>query len=272
MSVVDDFLAGAPAGATEMRIVSYRVRPSTTQSVGSWLADELMGAGGEVSDAPRPLRIGLLEWLSADGGARQLTVPDDQTVDRDDLARLLVDARRRAVRVSMWSERDSAFGGGSMEAGSTFFAGAMPPLPHPAVTSDVVDGGVRVQAAVTTPPSRWWLIMYPVLIVTFAWVFFLFVGGLGTMIRRIWREGVTGSRSTLDASVVGDRLTMTVTMSGEPVEEVDTAGVVAIGHGGTVAYTTSGAVDLPRVQAIDSATTAAIGTDVASRLNRALGA
>lgn len=282
MTPFETAMTGAAPDAVEVRIVRHRVRRTASTAASEWLADELMRTDGTPADAPRPLRVSEIEWVRGDNQVVSVPVADGATFEQDDIAALLAEARRRQIPVSTWQETDHR-PSGRMQPGSAWFVGRPAPAPrHDVVTVTATADGVVVMVDESVRPKRWWLVMYPALILSFAWLFFLVLGTLPKMVRDIWRRAMVGVRHRWIASLDADRLTIDVDhdeadrddADGDERIEIDRAGLVAIGSQfGLHAYTTEGAVPLPtRWVTGHSSDAAAMSDDVAALLNVALGA
>lgn len=273
MTPFDTAMTGASPSAVEVRIIQRRVRPSTGASAGEWVADAVLGTDSGPSDGPRPLRISEVEWIGADHQVVSVPVADGSILGPDDVASLLREARRRRLRVTVWAETDRR-PNGTMVHRETYFDRSAPVGVQPPVEVTTTSDGVIVTVDEGEPPRRWWLVMYPVLLVSFTWVFFLVLGALPKMLRDIRRRAMVGVTHRWVATLDGDRLVIDVEHDESDDEhvEIDRADLVAIGAAlGFHAYTTAGAVPLPaRWLSTRAADQPTIADDVARVLDGAL--
>jgi hypothetical protein len=247
MTPFDTAMTGASPSAVEVRIIQRRVRPDAGASAGEWVADAVLGTDSGPSDGPRPLRISEIEWIGADHQVASVPVAGDATFGPDDVAALLDEARRRRLRVTVWAETDRRSGGTMVQSGSFFDRSGPVSAPSPVSIVPTPDG-IVVTVDESVPPQRWWLLMYPVLIVSFAWVFFLVIGALPRMLRDIGRRATTGVTHRWVATLDAERLVIDVdhAESDEQRIEIARADLIAVGAAlGFCAYTTAGAVPLP---------------------------
>lgn len=274
MSAAEAAIAVAPPDAVELRIVRYRLRKSAAQGVSEWVGDAVLGCDGGPSDGPKPLRTGVVHWITASGGTVPFELPGDDNFGPDDIARLLGEARRRNLRCAVWVETDR-LGGGSMQLSESWFSGVAPSAPNDSVVVERTPHGVVVTVDELEPPHKAWLLFYPVLLVSFAWIFFLFVGGLRRMIRENWERAMVGTGQRFTASLDADQLSVEVVRNGrqESLIFIDRAGLVALGTAfGFTAYTRQGAVQLPNKWAtLQLAEQHALAPAITAAINNAIG-
>lgn len=273
MTPFDTAMAGASPSAVEVRIIQRRVRPTAAASASEWVGDAVFGTDSGPSDGARPLRICEIEWVGADHQLVSVPVADDASFGQNDVAALLVEARRRHLRVTVWAETDRR-PNGTMVHRATFFDRSVPVGVQPPVDVTTTSDGVIVTVDEGEPPRRWWLVMYPVLLLSFAWVFFLVLGGLPKLLRDIRRRAMVGVTHRWVATLDGDRLVIDVEhdeLDDEHVE-IDRADLVAVGAAlGFHAYTNAGAVPLSaRWLSKRAADQPTIADDVARVLDGAL--
>lgn len=280
MSAADAAIAASPADAVEVRIVRYRVRPSAGKAASEWLGDAMLGADdGGGGGARHPLRTAAIHWVTASGGTVAVDVPIDERFGPDDVARLLVAARGRGVPCAVWTETDR-LGGGSMQLSETWFGSpGAPGADGVGVEAAAVDVQPTSDGAVVTvdewqPPQRAWLLFYPVMLFSFAWVFFLFLGALPRMLRENWQRAMRGVGQRCVVTLDADALRFHVQRSGESATEIEVprAALLALGTSlGFTAYTADGAIELPNQWAVtDLAQQQAIPPAIASAINAAL--
>lgn len=273
MTPFETAMTGASPSAVEVRIIQRRVRPTASASASEWVGDAVFGTDGAPSDGPRPLRISEVEWIGADHQVVSVPVADGAVLGPDDVASLLHEARRRRLRVTVWAETDRR-PNGTMTHRATFFEPAAPVLAGPPVDVRTTGDGVVVTVDEGEPPRRWWLLMYPVLLLSFAWVFFLVVGALPKMLRDIRRRATAGVTHRWVATLDADRLAIDVAHDESADEhiELDRADLIAVGAAlGFHAYTTAGAVPLPGSWLTSrAADQPSISHDVAAALDAAL--
>ena len=199
MRPLDDIVRTMPPDAVELRAVRFQVRPTAGESAGDWLSDAILGSESSPADGPRPLSIRELHWLTATGGTVLIRLDQRERVEPDDLARLMGAARRRGLRFAIWSQ------GGTdlrpqMVLTEVWFTGHPPP-PDPSagrvrarVEETVTPTGTTVTIEERIGRQPLWLLMLPLLVLSFAWVFFLVLGALPKMVRDIWQRGARGVR------------------------------------------------------------------------------
>ena len=272
--IVRRALALAPPAPRELRIIRYRVRSSTGQAAGEWVGDAVFGSDAGPSDGARPLRVASVHWVDGAGATIAVEVGPGETVTPHDVARLMSEARRRGVMFAVWTETDHR-PNGTMQLSETWFSGTTPDLPDVAVECRTTQDGMVVTVDERIAPQRWWLLMYVALLASFAWVFFLVIGGLPHMVRDIWRRAVTGIGQTTVFELDARSLRVEVTGGSSELDmSVDRGRLLALGSTfGLTAYLTDEAVPLAVSWAsADAARSRAQTASVVACLNRALAA
>ncbi|MEL6891935.1 MAG: hypothetical protein AAFP84_10075, partial [Actinomycetota bacterium] len=214
---------------------------------GSWVADALWGSEYGPSESTPSTRAAEIHWLTASGATTPIVLDERERVDADDVSRLVVEARRTGLRFAVWSE-EGPVRRPSIALTAALFTGQPPRPVDEAVQVERANGSVTVTIAERQPRQPWFLIMIPVLIVTFAWLFFLVVGGLGRTLREIWERGVSGVSQRTVADFVDGSLRVRAERNGTIIDEVEMpiADVAAVATlNGLTACTTTGAVPLP---------------------------
>ncbi len=275
MSRAEAAIAVAPPDAVELRIVRYRLRQPVGHAVSEWAGDAFFGGDGGPADGLKPLRTGVVHWITASGGTVPFELPGDENFGPDDIAVLLGAARRRNLRCAVWVETDR-LGGGSMQLGESWFSGAAPSAPIDAVVVELTPDGVMIAVDELEPPHKAWLLFYPALLLSFAWVFFLFLGALPRMLRENWERAMVGTGQRFTASLDTQQLSVEVVRNGrqQSLISVDRGGLIALGTTfGFTAYTHQGAVDLPNTWAtLQLAEQNALAPAITAALNRVIGA
>ncbi len=280
MSRADAAVAVAPPDAVELRIVRYRLRRSAGEALSEWAGDALLGGdGGPGADVP-PLRTNVVHWIPATGGTVVFELPKDENFGADDIAQLLDAARRRGVPCAVWFET-ARLGGGSMQLQESWFsrvAALMPPAVDPVVEAVEVEqtpDGVVVTVDEFEPPNRAWLLFYPALLFSFAWIFFLFLDALPRMLRENWQRAMVGTGQCFTATLDDARLAVDVVRNGraETSITVDRSALLAVGTAfGFTAYTQSGAVELPNTWAtMQQKSQQKMAPAIAAAINAAIG-
>ena len=273
MSPAEASIAAAPPDTVEVRIVRHRVRKPAPQALSEWVGNEILGGADGGTDGERPLRVSAIHWITSAGSTVPVDIPPDPEFAPRDVAILLTEAARRGVRCMVWSETNR-IGGGSMQPGETWFAAADGGDGHPLVETRSTADGIVVSVDESIPPQRFWLLFYPVLLVTFAWVFFLVLGALPAMVRDIWQRSIRGTGQRFDATLDGRELRIEVERDGrvEPSVVIDRSALIAVGTTfGFVAYADGDAVALPSEFVTPDLTTQnEIRTAIAAAINQTL--
>lgn len=167
-----------------------------------------------------------LEWVAGGRIIQKLVVPPS-----DELLSLIHIAARKFGCLAISGYEAQAIGRPVVD-GEVWY-GKSPSVAETTVISRDSDGTDRLVAEIDTAPSKFMWLFAVMILFSFAWVLFLFIGGLREMGRQFWRAAVTGSKQNLTVTVTDSTVGVshTYTSEADRAETVDRAGLLAFSHG-----------------------------------------